>query len=108
MPVIRKNRATWLWPLLAVLALAPAAAAKTDTKADTKSASKSASKAGPKSATKHDSKIETKSSKKHDSKAECYRETLLSSITQLLPYVGYPRTLNAIRCVDEVVLEQKP
>ena len=66
MPVIRKNRATWLWALLAVLALAPAAAAKTDTKADTKSATKS----GPKSATKHDSKTETKSSKKHDSKAE--------------------------------------
>jgi 4-carboxymuconolactone decarboxylase len=31
------------------------------------------------------------------------KETLLSVITQLLPYVGYPRTLNAIRCLNEVV-----
>ena len=31
------------------------------------------------------------------------KETLLSVITQLLPYVGYPRTLNAIRCLDEVI-----
>lgn len=29
--------------------------------------------------------------------------TLLSVVTQLLPYVGYPRTLNAIRCLNEVV-----
>lgn len=28
---------------------------------------------------------------------------LLSVVTQLLPYVGYPRTLNAIRCLNEVV-----
>jgi len=33
------------------------------------------------------------------------RETLLSVITQLLPYVGYPRTLNAIRCLNEVLPE---
>jgi 4-carboxymuconolactone decarboxylase len=33
------------------------------------------------------------------------KETLLSVITQLLPYVGYPRTLNAIRCVNEVIPE---
>lgn len=33
------------------------------------------------------------------------KRTLLSVITQLLPYVGYPRTLNAIRCLDEVVPE---
>lgn len=33
--------------------------------------------------------------------------TLLSVITQLLPYVGYPRTLNAIRCLDTVVRELK-
>jgi 4-carboxymuconolactone decarboxylase len=31
------------------------------------------------------------------------RQTLLSVITQLLPYVGYPRTLNAIRCLNEVI-----
>lgn len=29
-------------------------------------------------------------------------EVLLSVITQLLPYVGYPRALNALRCVNEV------
>ena len=29
-------------------------------------------------------------------------EILLSVITQLLPYVGYPRTLNALRCLNEV------
>jgi 4-carboxymuconolactone decarboxylase len=28
---------------------------------------------------------------------------LLSVITQLLPYIGYPRTLNAIRCLNEVL-----
>ena len=31
------------------------------------------------------------------------KEVLLSAVTQLLPYVGYPRTLNAIRCLNEVV-----
>jgi 4-carboxymuconolactone decarboxylase len=30
------------------------------------------------------------------------RKTLLSAVTQLLPYVGYPRTLNAIKCINEV------
>ncbi len=30
------------------------------------------------------------------------KQTLLSVVTQLLPYVGYPRTLNALRCVNEV------
>jgi len=33
------------------------------------------------------------------------KERLLSVVTQLLPYVGYPRTLNAIRCLNEVVPE---
>jgi len=33
------------------------------------------------------------------------KETMLSVITQLLPYVGYPRTLNALRCLNEVVPE---
>ena len=33
------------------------------------------------------------------------KDTLLSVITQLLPYVGYPRTLNAIRCLNEVIPE---
>jgi 4-carboxymuconolactone decarboxylase len=29
------------------------------------------------------------------------KEVLLCVVTQLLPYVGYPRTLNAIRCINE-------
>jgi 4-carboxymuconolactone decarboxylase len=33
------------------------------------------------------------------------KEKLLSVVTQLLPYVGYPRTLNAIRCLNEVIPE---
>ena len=33
--------------------------------------------------------------------------TLLSVVTQLLPYVGYPRTLNALRCLNEVIPEPK-
>lgn len=35
------------------------------------------------------------------------KETLLAVTTQLLPYIGYPRTLNAIRCLNEVVPETK-
>jgi 4-carboxymuconolactone decarboxylase len=31
------------------------------------------------------------------------RQTLLSVVTQLLPFIGYPRTLNAVRLIDEVV-----
>jgi 4-carboxymuconolactone decarboxylase len=31
------------------------------------------------------------------------KERLLSVVTQLLPYVGYPRMLNAILCLNEVV-----
>jgi 4-carboxymuconolactone decarboxylase len=33
------------------------------------------------------------------------KDRLLSVVTQLLPYVGYPRTLNAIRCLNEVIPE---
>jgi 4-carboxymuconolactone decarboxylase len=33
------------------------------------------------------------------------RQTLINLMTQLLPYVGYPRTLNAINCLNEVVPE---
>jgi 4-carboxymuconolactone decarboxylase len=33
------------------------------------------------------------------------KERLLSVVTQLIPYVGYPRSLNAIRCLNEVVPE---
>ncbi|MFF5229915.1 carboxymuconolactone decarboxylase family protein [Dactylosporangium sp. NPDC000521] len=31
------------------------------------------------------------------------RQTLLSVATQLLPFIGYPRTLNAIRLIDDVM-----
>ena len=31
------------------------------------------------------------------------KETLLNVVTQLLPYIGYPRTLNAIKCLNEVI-----
>ena len=31
------------------------------------------------------------------------KELLLSVVTQLLPYIGYPRTLNAIKCLNEVM-----
>jgi 4-carboxymuconolactone decarboxylase len=31
------------------------------------------------------------------------KDTLLAVTTQLLPYIGYPRTLNAINCINEVI-----
>jgi len=31
------------------------------------------------------------------------REHLIDVVTQLLPYIGYPRSLNALRSIDEVV-----
>ena len=33
------------------------------------------------------------------------RETIIAAITVALPYNGFPRTLNAIRCVNEVTQE---
>jgi 4-carboxymuconolactone decarboxylase len=33
------------------------------------------------------------------------KTTLIDMVIQLLPYVGYPRTLNAIRCLNEVLPE---
>lgn len=30
------------------------------------------------------------------------RQTMINLMTQLLPYVGYPRTLNAINCLNEI------
>lgn len=33
------------------------------------------------------------------------KDTLLAVTTQLLPYIGYPRTLNAISCLNEVIPE---
>ena len=35
------------------------------------------------------------------------KEILLDVVTQLLPYIGYPRSLNAINCLNEVVPENK-
>lgn len=35
------------------------------------------------------------------------KQILLDTVTQLLPYVGYPRTLNALRCINEVAPENK-
>ena len=34
------------------------------------------------------------------------RSVLLSAVTQLLTYIGYPRTLNAIKCINEILPEQ--
>jgi 4-carboxymuconolactone decarboxylase len=31
------------------------------------------------------------------------RARLIDVVTQLLPYIGYPRTLNALRVIDDVV-----
>jgi 4-carboxymuconolactone decarboxylase len=31
------------------------------------------------------------------------RQTLINLMTQLIPYVGYPRTLNAISCLNEIL-----
>ncbi len=31
------------------------------------------------------------------------RGVLMSLVTQLLPFIGYPRTLNALRAIDEVI-----
>lgn len=35
------------------------------------------------------------------------KEYLLEVVTQLLPYIGYPRTLNALACLNEVIPENK-
>ena len=34
------------------------------------------------------------------------KATLLATVTQLLPYIGYPRTLNAVACLNEVIPEK--
>jgi 4-carboxymuconolactone decarboxylase len=36
------------------------------------------------------------------------RTRLIDVVTQLLPYIGYPRTLNALRAIDEVVPTTAP
>ncbi len=35
------------------------------------------------------------------------KNTLLVAITQCLPYMGFPRTLNALSCVNEIIPENK-
>jgi len=35
------------------------------------------------------------------------KETLIGVVTQLLPYIGYPRALNALRCLNEVLPEKQ-
>ncbi|WP_242941019.1 carboxymuconolactone decarboxylase family protein [[Clostridium] fimetarium] len=30
------------------------------------------------------------------------RDTLLSAITWCIPYIGFPRTLNAVNCINEI------
>lgn len=36
------------------------------------------------------------------------KETLIATVTQLLPYIGYPRTLNALKSLNEVLPEANP
>ena len=31
------------------------------------------------------------------------KQILLNTVTALLPYIGYPRSLNAISCINEVI-----
>jgi 4-carboxymuconolactone decarboxylase len=35
------------------------------------------------------------------------KETLLSALTQCIPYIGFPRTLNALACINEMIPESK-
>lgn len=35
------------------------------------------------------------------------KQTLIEAITTCLPYIGYPRSLNALNCVEEVCKQQK-
>jgi 4-carboxymuconolactone decarboxylase len=35
------------------------------------------------------------------------KETMIAAITQCLPYMGFPRTLNALSCINEVIPEKK-
>jgi 4-carboxymuconolactone decarboxylase len=34
------------------------------------------------------------------------KETLLAALTQCMPYIGFPRTLNALACINEVLSEK--
>ncbi|MCD7035702.1 carboxymuconolactone decarboxylase family protein [Metabacillus sp. GX 13764] len=35
------------------------------------------------------------------------KETLIAAITHCLPYIGFPRTLNALACVNEIIPEEE-
>ena len=35
------------------------------------------------------------------------KEVLLAALTVCLPYIGFPRTLNALSCINEVLPEAK-
>jgi alkylhydroperoxidase/carboxymuconolactone decarboxylase family protein YurZ len=35
------------------------------------------------------------------------KETLLSVAIQVLPFTGYPRTLNALKCINEIITKNK-
>ena len=35
------------------------------------------------------------------------REKIIAAITAIHPYIGFPRTLNALRCVNEVLPPEK-
>ena len=35
------------------------------------------------------------------------KEVLLTALTVCLPYIGFPRTLNALSCINEVLPEAK-
>lgn len=34
------------------------------------------------------------------------RQDIIDVITQLVPYIGYPRTLNALNCLNEILPEK--
>jgi 4-carboxymuconolactone decarboxylase len=35
------------------------------------------------------------------------KETMIAAVIQCLPYMGFPRTLNALSCIDEVIPDKK-
>ena len=35
------------------------------------------------------------------------RGTLIAALTQCLPYIGFPRALNALSCINEIVPAEK-
>ena len=35
------------------------------------------------------------------------KETLIGAVTQCMPYIGFPRTLNAISCINEITAKNE-